>query len=221
MYRGKKVPALVQWHESANITSEILVDILKTLDKLELIPRNEGVKPFILLDGHRSRLELPFLRYVNDPDDHWIACIGVPYGTALWQVSEEQNGSFNMSMTREKQNLLEFKDTIGLQNNGIKDTDLMSLVNRAWAKSFTRINKNRNAISDRGWNPLNKALLLEPSLRSTMSATEKMDEYNQAKKIIPPNKNSMIVTDEDPFTITGTTISNQGTTSIDTDQPYA
>ena len=194
--------------------------MLKSLDKLELIPRKEGVKPFILLNGHQSRLELPFLRYVNDPDNHWIACIGVPYGTALWQVgdSKEQNGSFNMAMTREKQNLLEFKDTIGSQNDGIKDTDFMPLVNRAWAKSFARIDKNRNAISDRGWNPLNKALLLEPSLRSTMSATEKMDEYNQAKKIIPPNKNSMIVTDEDPFTSTGTTISNQGTTSIVTDQ---
>ena len=164
--------------------------MLKTLDKLELIPRNEGVKPFILLDGHQSGLELPFLRYINDRDDHWIAYKGVPYGTVLWQVgdSKEQNDSFNMAMTREKQNLLEFKDTIGSQNDGIKDTDFMPLVNRAWAKSFARIDKNRNAISDRGWNPLNKALLLEPSLRSSMTATEKTDEYNEANKIILPNK---------------------------------
>ena len=156
-YRGKKVPALVRWHESGSITSEILVDILKTIDSYELFPRNDGVKPFLLLDGHGSRLELPFLNYINNPADHWIVCIGVPYGTSLWQVgdSKEQNGSFNMSMTKGKQLLLEKKDTLGLHDDGILDTDLMPLINYACDHSFARVDKNKNAISDRGWNPLN------------------------------------------------------------------
>ena len=112
------------------------------------------------------------------------------YGTALLQVgdSKEQNGSFNMAITKAKQNLLEFKDSIGLQNDGMLDTDLMPLVNKAWDKSFARVHKNRNAIVDRGWNPLNKALLLDPTLRSTMTSKEKSDEYNKQNKIILPNK---------------------------------
>ena len=151
LYHGKKVPALVRWQENASITSEILVEMLQTIDSMDLIPRNDAsVKPFILLDGHRSRLELPFLKYVNTPEDNWIACIGVPYGTALWQVgdSKEQNGSFNMAMTKAKQRLLEDKDTLGLQNDGIIDTDLMPLINEAWEKSFARVKKNQNAIAD-------------------------------------------------------------------------
>ena len=38
VYQGKTVPALVRSHESACITSEILVDMLKTLDKMNSIP---------------------------------------------------------------------------------------------------------------------------------------------------------------------------------------
>ncbi len=85
MYCGKTVPALVRWHETASITSEMLVEILQTLDEMELIPQVESsAKPLILLNEHNSsRLEMPFLKYVNTPDDHWIACIGVPYGTVL------------------------------------------------------------------------------------------------------------------------------------------
>jgi len=132
---------------------------------------------------------MPFLKYVNTPEDHWIACIGVPYGTALWQVgdSKEQNGSFNMAITKSKQNLLELKDSMGLQNDGMVDTDLMPLINEAWEKSFARVDKNRNAIADRGWNPLNKALLLDPTLRSTMTLKEKSEEYHKLHKIILPN----------------------------------
>ena len=54
---------------------------------------------------------MPFLKYINTPTDHWVVCIGVPYGTALWQVgdSKEQNGSFNMAISKANQEILEFK----------------------------------------------------------------------------------------------------------------
>ena len=81
--RGKKVPAFVRWHESSSITTDILVQMLQTIDALNLFPRNDGVKPFLLLDGHGSRLQLTFLQYINTPKDQWVVCIGVPYGTAL------------------------------------------------------------------------------------------------------------------------------------------
>ena len=89
-YRGRKMPALNQWHESGSITSQIIVEMLQTIDSNKLFPWNDGVKPFLLLDGHGSQLELPFLNYINNPANHWIACIGVPYGTSLWQVGDSQ-----------------------------------------------------------------------------------------------------------------------------------
>ena len=101
-----------------------------------------------------------------------------------------------------------------MQNDGIIDTDLMSLINRAWEKSFARVDKNKNATSERGWNPLNKAPTLDPILRSTMTAQEKTNEYNQSNQVIIPNKHkNILVTGEDLFTSTATTISNGTTTN--------
>ena len=158
-----------------------------------LIHWNNDVKPVILLDGHRKRLELPFLKYVNTPEDHWIACIGVPYVDVLWQVgdSKEQNGSFKMAIAKAKQNLLELKESISHQNDGMVDTDLMSLINEAWENCFALVDKNRNAIADRGWNPLNKALLLDPTLRSMVALKEKSDKYHELHKILLPNIKSI------------------------------
>ena len=41
----------------------------------------------------------------------------------------------------------------------ITKTDIVSLCNRAFAKSFAEVPSNKHAIADRGWNPLNRALL--------------------------------------------------------------
>jgi len=64
-----------------------------------------------LLDGHGSRFELPFLDYVNSADTKWTVCIGVPYGTNLWQVGDsmQQNGAYKSRLTLKKQLLLEKK----------------------------------------------------------------------------------------------------------------
>ena len=53
---GKVVPALVRWNESATITSEILVEMLVTIDAINIFPRTNNVKPFLLFDGHQSQL---------------------------------------------------------------------------------------------------------------------------------------------------------------------
>ena len=75
---------MIRWNASASITSEILVDMLRTLDFLDVISRDGKRRPFLQIDGHGSRLELPFLKNINTPTDHWVVCIGVPaYGTAL------------------------------------------------------------------------------------------------------------------------------------------
>ena len=187
-YKGKKVPAVIRWHESASITSEILTEVFQTMDHHQLFERTADVKPFVLIDGHKSRLEIPFLRYINTPKDNWIVCIGVPYGTALWQVgdSKEQNGSFNINMTKAKTKMLETRDKLGL--NELEDTDLIPIINYAWNHSFARKDKNRNAIADRGWNPLNRKLLTDEDLSATMTDKEKTRKYNEMNNIIHPSK---------------------------------
>ncbi len=51
---GKTSPDLVRWNESATITSEILKEMLATLDVLNVIPWDDNIKPFSLIDGHKS-----------------------------------------------------------------------------------------------------------------------------------------------------------------------
>jgi hypothetical protein len=74
---------MIRWHESGFITSNILVDMLKTFDELKVFDRYDNVASFLLLYGHSGRLQTPFLRYINTPEDHYVTCIGVSYGTAL------------------------------------------------------------------------------------------------------------------------------------------
>jgi len=48
------------------MTSEIIKNVIKTLDTLEIFDRLTGISPVLLLDGHGSRFQLPFLQYIND-----------------------------------------------------------------------------------------------------------------------------------------------------------
>ena len=99
----------------------------------------------------KSRLEVPFLEYINTPTDHWVVCLGVPYGTALWQVgdSKEQNGSFNIAMTKAKQDLLDLKMRRMTEDMSLKPTDLVPLIKKAWNASFARKAKTQQAIADK------------------------------------------------------------------------
>jgi hypothetical protein len=133
VFKGKEVPCMVCNTESGSITSDLLVTFLQKLDELELFPRENGLKPFLLLDGHESRLELPFLQYVNDDDHRWIVCIGVPYGTSYWQVgdSSEQNGSYKMALTKSKRELVMKNQRSCFKNPRIKTYEIVMIVNMA------------------------------------------------------------------------------------------
>ena len=77
---------MIRWAESGGVTTKLFQDALHTMDTLGLFPRDDNVVPFGIFDGHGSRLEYPFLQYINNPDHKWSVCVGVPYGTAYWQV---------------------------------------------------------------------------------------------------------------------------------------
>jgi len=63
---GKKVPCFICNSENGSITSELLCSMLKHMDDCHIFDRTGGVLPFLLLDSHGSRFELPFLEYIND-----------------------------------------------------------------------------------------------------------------------------------------------------------
>ena len=90
MFNGKVVPCFTRWSESGGMSSTILKECFETIDHFKLLPRTPGVFPFAILDGHGSRLEVPFLKYINDKTTEWCVCLGVPYGTAYWQVGDSK-----------------------------------------------------------------------------------------------------------------------------------
>jgi hypothetical protein len=139
--------------------------MLKKMDKCECFDRADGIDPFLLLDGHGSRFELPFVEYIHG-DDGWTVCIGVPYGKSLWQVgdSKQQNGQYKDKSKEGKERLLTMKTKRGLRFTIVKQ-DIMWIVRYAWEKSFARVETNKHAIAERGWGPLHYVLLDHPELK--------------------------------------------------------
>ena len=55
-------------------------------------------------------------------------------------------------------------------------------------KSFGRTNKNKKAIVERGWNPYNRATLLLPEIRATMTTEEMEGEGSEGSNVNLPKK---------------------------------
>jgi hypothetical protein len=172
VFNGVEVPMFVTNSETGSINSAILVQILKHIDALNLFPRDVDVpSPGLLVDGHGSRFQLDFLSYINntteegtplpDVNHRWNCFIGLPNATALWQVgdSSEQNGQF-------KENLRVFAHAVRDQQRRdmtsikLRKTDIIPMIMSAYHKSFGHTPNNKKAIAKRGWNPLNRACLL-------------------------------------------------------------
>ena len=169
-FRGHKIPCYIGTSPKGSITSELLTDMLRRIDKIGVFPRlQDQPTPFLLLDGHGSRLEVPFLSYVNNPRHKWVVCIGVPNGTSLWQVSDstEQNGCYKMYCSEYKTKLTSKKIEMGIFKLNLQRTDIIPIVNYAWARSFARVNTNIKARQARGWGPLNQILLSHPDILCT------------------------------------------------------
>jgi hypothetical protein len=174
-YNGKTVPCFVGSSPNASITSQLLADMLKFMDDLQLFHRDDGHLPFILLDGHPSRLQKAFQDYVNNPIHRWSVCIGVPYATHIWQVndSSELNGAFKMMLSKAKRDLFLIKHA---QGTTMGPTDIMPLVRKAWDASFGRPCYAKKAIADRGWGPLNYILLQHKMFQRSIDLQESEED---------------------------------------------
>jgi hypothetical protein len=233
-YQGIEVPCMVEFTEGGGINSHILTKIFQTLDFLKIFEedRKLGYRPYVILDGHQSRFDLDFLTYVNDENHRWSIVIGVPYGTALWQVGDsvQQNGMFKVWLSKRKEHLMQVRESMKSELE-IVPTDIIPLVIYAWDRSFVNVVTNKLAILERGWFPLNKNLLLHPLLRATMTPNDKDEEkktglvpssYHKDSTIntssSSPDSGSTISTSS-PESTTVTPTNNTSTQTPTTNQP--
>jgi hypothetical protein len=158
----------------------LLVYMSASLGIYEHIPG--GPIPLVIFDTHDSRLQVPFLRYVNDEQHKWKVCIGPPNGTGKWQVGDssgQNGGQWKTEMRREKGKLVLYKTQIGIETN-IAKSDAIPLINLVWPTLFARTSTNKNAIHDRGWYPANWKLLLEVPVRSSSFSINQ--DWNESRK---------------------------------------
>jgi hypothetical protein len=101
LFQGKLIPCFVCTSPKASISSSLLAEILRFIDSYGVFDRSGNKKPVLILDGHHSRFDLPFLDYIHDENNKWVVCIGVPYGTHFWQVADsaQLNGAFKTKLT--------------------------------------------------------------------------------------------------------------------------
>ena len=158
------------------------------MDKHKVYDRDtDPFTPTIQMDSHHTRFALDFLSYCRQKETKWMVTIGCPEATNLWQVQDatEMNGCHKTEMYKAKEKLLTFKRAMGLSLD-ISRKDIIPLVNRAWKDSFAIVKTNQNAIEERGWNPMNAALLNHPAIVSTKPPTT-AEEVLPSTNASPPN----------------------------------
>jgi hypothetical protein len=153
-FNGVQVPTFVTCSKKGSITSQLLTNMLSKMDDYCLFDCNNGTNPFLLCDRHGSRFEEPFLEYTLESNMPWTCCIGVSYGTSVWQLgdSAEQNGTLKIDIKKAKAETVRCKIRAGLPAT-LERSDIVRIVNIAWQKSFARVNTNLRVIAERGCPP--------------------------------------------------------------------
>lgn len=110
---GKEISCYCDCSESGSVTGPILKKILTKLDEAGLTERgvDEDGNPYypaLILDGHASRMTVPFLKHVTADETRWRAMLVCPYGTSKTQFHdhEKQNATFKCALSKEKRKLI-------------------------------------------------------------------------------------------------------------------
>lgn len=170
-YMGKEVNCFVGASSDGKLNSQLLLDILRDFDEIELFNRSSSLRPFLLLDGHSSYFDVDLLNYVHDAMHPWAVSCGLPRDTHLLQVadSDELNAVFKEEFNVAKQRLL---DSRVHGRKQFYPSDIVPLVHHAWTISYGQHENIKRALALRGWNPLNYALLLHPMLNKRGQLSE-------------------------------------------------
>ena len=51
----------------------------------------------------------------------------------------------------------------------VEPHEIISIINYAWDRSFSRIESNMHAIADRGWFPYNRNIMTESTIRASIT----------------------------------------------------
>ncbi|GAX15921.1 hypothetical protein FisN_UnNu072 [Fistulifera solaris] len=178
-FRGTTIPTLVYQSPSGYLTSDILRNVLKTLDELGVYERGPGLpEPCCLLDGFRSRLSFneDLLQYCNDSAHKWNITLGVPQ-LAAGVDANEATTAFRRAFAEKTLQLLEFQCDMGWEPK-VEPTDLMPLIQKAWAQSLAQSQTNRQALAQRGWYPPTRKLLQDVEQIRAM----KQEDYRQSRR---------------------------------------
>ena len=53
----------------------------------DMFDQSTGLRPFLLLGGHGSRLELEFPEYISTEESKWFVGIGLPNGRSVTRIT--------------------------------------------------------------------------------------------------------------------------------------
>lgn len=171
---GTEVPVHFAYSENASMTGPILKRVFEKMDKKGISKRTFDengqplLYPLIVVDGHSSRMDGGFLRYVNQSKTKWLPVLGVPYGTSIWQVHDDkrQNGAFKMALSHAKSQYIRKKRAHNLKPE-IVPLDIVIVARDAIENSFLRRDLTLRALSHRGWYPYNRNTLMDPEILPT------------------------------------------------------
>jgi hypothetical protein len=111
--------------------------MLKYIDALGIFDQSITY-PFFLLDGHHSRMMLPYLKNIN-PSLKWYSCFGVPYATHICHVADVSslNGTYKIELVRAQRLYVEkraFPKILGNRKNAIR-----AISERNWNNILTNL----------------------------------------------------------------------------------
>jgi hypothetical protein len=85
---------------------------------------------------------------------------------------EELNGCFKIGVTKAKEEILAKKKQLRFKNFKWSPTDIIPIVNSAWAVSFGVPSNGIKAVCEHAWNLLNRVLLLKKEVLNTKLAMD-------------------------------------------------
>ena len=98
----------------------------------------------------------------------WNLYLGLPNATAYWQVgdSSEQNGAWK-NLQRVEKETIRANQQLHKQRLKIERHHAVYMLQRVFHLCYGNVEGNKNAILERGWNPLNKGCLSMPDVLKT------------------------------------------------------
>ena len=91
-FNNKEISTFVCSSPNASITSELLRDMIKMMDSYPIFDRSTGIQPFLLADGHGSRLRYPFIHHVKKSNKPWTVSADFGPGGPTLRSSKLEGG---------------------------------------------------------------------------------------------------------------------------------